>query len=242
MPCFLKMPAFSPRYEIEVSQLPRWPTVSLSRSAAAAGGVAVSVAAAASTRARKRACVISANSFPPVAFRPTVSLLFRPAQHRRGRHRRIAGLDPHVDHRHLAGLNRRDRLLEGGDQIAGLADRIEADRALRLAEPGAVDVGIGDALADPAVFRRPVADAGDALLVQLVVEERAIVADDDQQRKAVMPRGPGRGAAHEETAVAADRDRQPAGALERERGPARDAGPAADAAAALRADIVERMA
>jgi hypothetical protein len=57
-----------------------------------------------------------------------------------------------------------------------------------------------------------------------------------------MHRGPQRGDAHQEIAVAADRDRQPPGALERQRRADRNAGAAADAAAAVGADIVERMA
>ena len=57
-----------------------------------------------------------------------------------------------------------------------------------------------------------------------------------------MRRRPERGDAHEIIAVAADRDRQPAGALERQRRADRDAGAAADAAAAVAAEIVERMA
>ena len=37
MPCFLKMPALVPSWAIEVSQLPRWPIVSLTTSSAWAG-------------------------------------------------------------------------------------------------------------------------------------------------------------------------------------------------------------
>src|SRR5260370_20873818 len=127
MPCFLKMPAFSPRYAIEVSQLPRWPTVILRRSAASAGSVAASTAAAAKAMAKMRDCVILLS----IRLRPASSFLFRSAQHRRGRDRRIAGLDPHIHHRHLALLDRRDRLLEGGHEIARLGDGVEADGALR---------------------------------------------------------------------------------------------------------------
>ena len=70
MPCFLKMPAFSPRCGIEVSQLPRWPTVILRRSAADAGGDAVSIAAAEMTRVRYRAriIVVSISSAPRPCF------------------------------------------------------------------------------------------------------------------------------------------------------------------------------
>ena len=66
--------------------------------------------------------------------------------------------------------------------------------------------------------------------MNLVVVERAIVGDDDQQGNAVVHRSPQRGRAHQEIAVAADADRQPAGAFERERGADRDAGTAPDAA------------
>ena len=63
-----------------------------------------------------------------------------------------------------------------------------------------------------------------------------------EERNAVMHRGPHRGHAHAEVAVAANCDRQPARALERQCGADGDAGSAADAAAALGADVVERMA
>ena len=55
---------------------------------------------------------------------------------------------------------------------------------------GEVDIRFGNPLADPAVFDRTIAHAGDPLLMQFVVEEGAIVGDDDQQRNAVMHRGP----------------------------------------------------
>src|SRR5215470_16364956 len=103
------MPAFSPRYEIEVSQLPRWPTVSLSRSAADAGDVAASAAAVAAPRNRYRAYVIlPPNSSASLCAPPTCSLLLGSAQHGRSADRRIAGLDPHVDHGHLTRFDRRD--------------------------------------------------------------------------------------------------------------------------------------
>src|SRR3954468_9775546 len=242
MPCFLKIPAFSPRYEIDVSQLPRWPTVSLRRSAVSAGAVAVIAAAVAITSVRVRACVIVLSVF----FRPAsdclfLALLFGPAQHRGCGDRRIAGFDPYIDNGHLTVLDRRDRLLECRHQIARVNDGVEPDGALRFPQRRAIDVRIRDALADPTVLDRAVADAGDALLVQFVVEERAVVADDDEQRNAVMHRGPDRGCTHEEVAVSADGDRQASRAFERERRAYRHAGPAADAAATLGADVIERM-
>ena len=56
-----------------------------------------------------------------------------------------------------------------------------------------------------------------------------------------MHRGPQRGHAHAEVAVAANCDRQAARTLERERGADGDARSASDAAASLGADVVERM-
>src|SRR5215468_10687432 len=50
MPCFLKMPALLPRWAIEVSQLARWPIVSLTRSSAQAGRAVASASAMASAK------------------------------------------------------------------------------------------------------------------------------------------------------------------------------------------------
>src|SRR6476659_7860069 len=99
------------------------------------------------------------------------SWLFCPAQHGRSRNGGIAGLDADIDDGDIAGFDRGDCLLEGRDQIVLLEDRAEALRALRARKRSNVDVGLGDALADPAILRRPRADAGDALLMQLVIEE-----------------------------------------------------------------------
>ena len=79
----------------------------------------------------------------------------------------------------------------------------------------------------------PIAHAGHSFLMQFVVEERAVVGDHDQERNAVMCRRPQRGDAHQEIAIAADRDRQTAAAFERQRCADRNTGPAADAAAAV---------
>src|SRR5262249_50360841 len=124
------------------------------------------------------------------AIAPGASLFPSPAQQGRGGDRRIAGLAPDTAHGPLARLDRGDRLLEGRNQIAGLRHGIESSRPLRPSESRTIDVGIGNALADPAVLRRPIADAGDTLLMQLIVEERTIVADDHQERNAIVHPGP----------------------------------------------------
>src|SRR5262249_21619801 len=138
-------------------------------------------------------------------------------------------------------LDGRDRLLEGRHQITALDHGIESHRPLRPPEPRTIDVGIGNALADPAVLGRPIADAGDALLMQLIVEERTVVADDYQERNAIVHRRPQRGRAHAEVAVAPARDRRPPRPLGPARGADENPCPASNAAPALRADVIERM-
>ena len=97
-------------------------------------------------------------------------------------------------------------------------------------------------MADPAVLHRARALLRDTLLVQLVVEEGAVVGDENEAGNAVVRSGPERGGAHQEIAVTHDRDREPAARLQRERRAHGDAGPRADSTAALRADVIERMA
>ena len=89
---------------------------------------------------------------------------------------------------------------------------------------------------------RPLALPRDPLLVHHVVEVEGVVRDHDQQRQPVVGRGPDRGPAHQEVAVAEDGHRQAAAALERERGPDRHPRPRADARAAVQAQVVERVA
>src|SRR5262249_44281468 len=166
---------------------------------------------------RRKSCSIprltKALRFRAIAAR--ASLFLGSPQHVRCGDCRIAGLAPDIDHRHLARFDRADRHLDGWNQIAGLHHGIESNRPLRPAEPRTIDVGIGNALADPAVLWWPIADAGDTLLMQLIVEERTIVADDHQERNAIVHRGPERGRAHAEVAVAADRGGRSPPALER---------------------------
>ncbi len=83
---------------------------------------------------------------------------------------------------------------------------------------GKIDVRLGDALSDPPVLDRAVTHACHALLMQFVVEERSIIGDHNQQRNVVVRRGPERGDAHQEVAVAAHGDRQPTAVFERQRG------------------------
>src|SRR5207245_11283686 len=101
-------------------------------------------------------------------------------------------------------------------------------------------VRAADALADPAVRDRARALLRDPLLVQLVVEERAVVGDEDETGNAVVRRGPQRRRPHQEIAVTDDGHGEPAGAFQSERCAHRDAKPRADSASALGADVIER--
>src|SRR5262245_5212224 len=147
--------------------------------------------------------------------------------------RRIARLDVHVDDRHLAGIDGGNRVGIDLTQFGDVLDRPETTRTLGARHASDIGVRIADPLADPLVLNRTVAHARDALLMHLVIVERAIVGDYEQQWNAVVHRSPDRGHAHQVVAIAADRDRQPPAAFERQRGTNRDAGPAAKPAAAV---------
>ena len=88
---------------------------------------------------------------------------------------------------------------------------------------------------------RPSALAGHALGVDHVVVEGGVVRHHDQQRQPVVRRGPHRGPAHQEIAVAQDGHREPAAALEGEGGADGHARPGADARAAVHPQVVQRV-
>src|SRR5580700_1486860 len=170
-----------------------------------------------------------------------IGALISGARHRLRHDRGIARLDADIDDGDVAGIDLGDRLLQRRREIGRLCDRAEADGALGAAHGGEIDFRLRHALADPLVLDRAVAHPRHPLLVQLVVIERTVIGEHEQQRDLVMHRRPYRGDAHQKIAVAADRDRQAAGALERQRRADGNARPAANAAAAVGADIVERM-
>src|ERR1700688_1663186 len=104
-----------------------------------------------------------------------------PILRKRGGHRRgIAPLDSHIDDGDATGLHRADGLFQRWRECVQRLDRAPALRALRASDRSEIHVGIGDPLADPFVLDRPIAHAGNAFLVDLVVVIRAIVGDDDQ--------------------------------------------------------------
>src|SRR5665213_1409923 len=100
-----------------------------------------------------------------------MALIALGARHHGGHGGRVARFNTHIDDRDIARIDRSDCLGESCGEIVGFGDRAETLRPLRACDAGNVDIGFGNTLADPAVLDGPVADAGDALLVQLVVEE-----------------------------------------------------------------------
>src|SRR5580700_5094725 len=161
-----------------------------------------------------------------------MGVLISGARHRLRHDGGIARLDADIDDGDATGVDFGNRLIQRRRELGGFCDRAESDGALGTAHGGEVDFGLRHALADPLVLDRAVAHARHPLLVQFVVIERAIVGEHEQQRDFVMHRGPYRGDAHQEIAVAADRDRQTPGALERQRCADGDSGATANAAAA----------
>ena len=87
-------------------------------------------------------------------------------------------------------------------QVLGAAHRANALGTHGAGHLRNVNFGLAHALANPFVLGRAVALFGHALLVQLVVEERVVVAHDQQQRNAVAHRRPHGGVAHQKVAVA----------------------------------------
>src|SRR5439155_9045648 len=129
----------------------------------------------------------------------------------------VARRDAHIDDAHRAVTRDLDSLFYRGRELRRLRDRTDAFGALRARHHREVDVRSADALADPAVLHRARAFLRDALLVQLVVEEGTVVGDEDETGNAVVRGGPQGGRAHQEVAVAHDRDGDPAAALQRQR-------------------------
>src|SRR5215475_4567883 len=170
------------------------------------------------------------------------SLSRLPLRHCTGIARAVTRLDAHVDHRHFAVLHRRNRLLERRCQLVVLGDRSESPRALGAGQPRHVNLGVEHLLADPFVVDRPVAQDRHALLVNLIIVERTIVGHHDKQRNAVVHRSPQRRHRHQEIAVAADPDGQPARSLEGKRRSDRYPGAAADTPATVGAEEVQRVA
>src|SRR5262249_46286834 len=117
----------------------------------------------------------------------------------------------------------------------------QAHGTLSTRERGDVDLRIGDPLADPLVLDGPAAHARHALLVHLVVIEGPVVRNDNEQRDAIVHRGPDCGRAHQEVPVATDSDGQASAVTQRQCGANRDARSRADPRATTLADEIERM-
>ena len=164
-------------------------------------------------------------------------------QQRRGHRARIFGRDARIDHHQMRP---RARAIDAFGNRRGRARRRSAPDRSR-SRPGRVRASPGRCAGS--LMRIPIQrfstgrprSARHALLMQLVVEERLVVRDDDQHRHAIVHAGPQRGQTHQIVAVAQHCDRQPVAAAQRQRRADRHARPRADAAAAVEADVVLRM-
>src|SRR5206468_11191271 len=94
----------------------------------------------------------------------------------------VAGPHPRVDHADFAVQHGFHALGDRAPELYGIGDRTDALGALRDRECGEIDVRLVDALTDPLVLDGPAAHARHALLVRLVVVERAVVADHEETR------------------------------------------------------------
>jgi len=168
----------------------------------------------------------------------------RPLQDRRGGLGGVPGGDPRINDTDLAGAYRGDGLADRRHQpLRVLHWPMPAQPWLRAIVARSIS---GPRIACPIqrFFGRPAALAGDPLLVEFVVEERAVVGDNDQQWNFVADRCPQGGDSPSENR----RRRAPRPAVgplpvsrQAERGADRHARPRADAAAAIGAEIVERV-
>src|SRR5262249_20181203 len=102
------------------------------------------------------------------------------SRHQGGHGGGVARFDTHVGDCDRGCMGRRNRLLGSGREFFNSCQGSKALCALRPRHPGKIDVGFGNPLTDPTVLHRAMADASHTLLVQLVIEERAIICDHDQ--------------------------------------------------------------
>ena len=105
---------------------------------------------------------------------------------RAGHRGRVAGLHADIHHGHGAGLDGGDRSSKDALKFGGVVHWAEALGTLRLRQSRQIDVRVADTHADPLVVDWTIAHAGNALLMDLVIEERLVVRHDDQERDAVM--------------------------------------------------------
>src|SRR5271170_3580853 len=95
-----------------------------------------------------------------------------------------------IDHRDSPLVDLGDAFAQRLLEVAGGLDRAGRPCAEAAADRGEIDFRIKHRGADPGVFERPFALAGDLALMLLVVAERTVVVDYSQQRDAVVHRGP----------------------------------------------------
>src|SRR3954452_17362202 len=150
----------------------------------------------------------------------------------------LSRLHDHVDQRHVAPLNLRDRAVDRRSQLVRVLDRALGVAAEAAGQGGEVGRRVAHAHPDPGVLFGTVADLGDQLLVLLVVVVRVVVAYEAEQRQLVVHGGPQRLWGHQEVAVADHGDGQLAGVLVGQRHADRAARAVAQAAATALAAVL----
>jgi len=100
--------------------------------------------------------------------------------------------DERVDYGNAARAHTCDRVSKDVAQIADMLDGPESRRAERARMSSDVDRGSIDALSDPTPLNGSAALARNALLVEFVVEVRAIVDHEYEERNRIRRRGPDR--------------------------------------------------
>src|SRR5262245_10280227 len=164
-----------------------------------------------------RTTMLSATRMASLADALDIAALLAFARHRRSGCGGVARFDTDIHNGHRAGLNRGECLGKCGREVGNCRHRTKALRALCAGHGCEIDVRLGDALSDPAVLDWTIAHAGDTFLMQFIIEEGTIIGDDNQQGNAVMRRRPECRHAHQEIAVAADRDRKAAAVFQCQR-------------------------
>ena len=123
----------------------------------------------------------------------------------------VARLHQRIDKIPAALGNDGGAFFERFHQAVGGGHRRFAVESLGPRHGNQIDVGVIDLLADPTVLRRTATHVRDSLLMQLVVEIRAVIRRHDHYRNVEMSGGPQSVDTHEIIAIADDTDGEPPG-------------------------------
>src|ERR1019366_6159107 len=102
----------------------------------------------------------------------------------------VTSLNPHVDYGRKAVVRDAERSSQFGCQRSRMGDWTEATHPLAAGEHREIRCGVADTGADGPVRARPRPSYRDGVLVQFIVEERAVVGDHDQEWQGAEGRRP----------------------------------------------------